>query len=298
MKMQKRFELVAVLILSLFSSASSPAVNAKNSPTVQAARQASPYDRMNGIGTTRLAESPKMLVGGVEHSEALGTVDERYRAGKRYLKPQVGKFDSATATWYRIPNWMAGWQWVTEQETETYVEDFDTQSVDANPKTKNFSAHETHGWQKDKNGDVWEIDPVPYVTTASGDGVEHVFVHRQPVEVIKFSPDRIVFRFYDIDLEVDKSTKRITEVVQHEGIERWTRVSDGVIRGDISTKSFDPDGKPLRLRKAFRIARLEEPFKPWDTYQGHDCRLMFYQFLAGNGMSELIPSQKQTAESE
>ena len=233
-----------------------------------------------------------VLSGSVEHVEVLGSVDENLRPGKPFLQSQLPKLDDWTnGRWCRIPNWMAGKDWVHEQSTSVYREDLRAHTVDTTQTTETDSGIETWGWQRDKNGDTWQYNPAPFMSRDDGDKEFTVHLHHEPWETVSFEPDRMVFRAVGTHIDVDKQSNLITNATQAETILVFTPIAEGVMRTDYSAKIFDEDGQPKSLRKSFRINRRQVPFEAWNYHNGRDVRTAFYQFLAANGMSHLIPPQ-------
>ena len=229
-----------------------------------------------------------LLTGNVKHSESLPAIADELRPGKAYsdnlLIPPDAKFQGQ---WLYVPAWYAG----TRHSEETmilYRENFVTGEISSPMMRQGNRQDDTVGCQKDRNGGIWDFKEIPRIQHVESDRVNAV-LYIKKVTPLFGTEDKIVIRYDEISIELNKRTNKIVSVVQQEQINTVTSPSPGVLRADCSVKAFDEAGIPQRLEQSVIIEKIIRPYEQKDSYKGQDIRPSFRDFLISHGLDKLVP---------
>lgn len=236
------------------------------------------------------AQAPKPLVlrGSAEmHADALPPVDPSLQAGAMFNEQSIPKLQPNN-DWYWIPSWYAG---VKHIETQTILQDYDFrtgETVNAQRTVLNRQDLPI-GFQRDRNGEIWEFKRAPYeATTDSGGNFTKTFVRsREPMQV---NQGVVVVKLVETSVMVSKQTNRIVRTLQEEQINTYTPVGGGSMNMQTSIKAFDANGRAQMQETSVRNATQIAPFQPINYYQGMDTRSMFRDFMIAKGMANLLPA--------
>jgi hypothetical protein len=281
-----RWKLISVVLLAVLLSAPVSAQKAPVSKTAPAAKAAITPPAKTTTSPATAAPAPKMLTGGVEHSQSLPPVDPRFRPGVPYdanLIPQMQPGNQ----WYWIPDWFAG-SWHSERSFTLASYDLKTGDKKKLRDPHVSISDEVRGFQRDSHGIVWQYKSAPYRRTVDHDGMFEIQLVKvnEPVEVTQ---DHVIARYVGTNIEVDRATNRIKRVWQGESIQEYYPISPVEVRCNASVQQFGADGKPVWLEKVSKASTRTQPFMPIDIYQGRDLRPMFKDFLTALGHADLVP---------
>lgn len=251
-----------------------------------------------------LSGSTKLLKGKVEHSQSLSPVDSSLRAGAQYDLTRL-KALSANNLWYRIPAWSAG-SWHKETCTTVHRRKFKSDANyysvvlaryglgprekmdDWETNTYTARSDETWGFQKDRNGEIWQFAYNNYQTLTEGERSYAVSLVKD-VEVIDISDSKVVLKFVSTKLLIDKYSRQIGIARQTESIQTYTTAGGNLRRVVSSVRSFDEDGQPEAESKVISLQLRTKAFDPWNVYEGRDMRALFAEYLVSHGMKDLVP---------
>lgn len=236
--------------------------------------------------SSQTAKAPVLLTGGVEHSERLEPVAPQLLPGSVFTNQTLPPVDPNNE-WYWIPGWYAGQK---HSDYERILQDVDFRSgQQITPNSLVTNRQDLFiGFQPDKNGQIWEYKRAPYTATVEADSsFQTMFVRvRDPIQV---TADRVVIRLVQTSVVVDKSTHRILRTEQQEQFNTYVPVEQGVVNVRTSIKSFGADGSPLVQEESAKVVVDRGPFRPVDTYQGRDMRILFRDFMLARGYGSLLP---------
>ncbi len=251
-----------------------------------------------------LSKATKVLKGKVEHSQNLLPLDASLRAGAQFDMTKL-KALSPNNFWYRLPAWSTG-TWHRETSTTIHVRKFKSDASYSSavlaryglgPKEKmddwETDTHiarsdETWGFQKDRDGDIWEFGYNNYQTLTEGERTYTVsFV--KDVEVIEVSDTKVVLKYIATRLLIGKYSRRIGIARQTESIQTYTAAGGNMRRVVASVKSFDEDGQPEAETKLLSLQLRTKAFQPWNVYEGRDMRALFTEYLVSHDMKDLVP---------
>jgi hypothetical protein len=228
------------------------------------------------------------LQGGVQHSEKLPAIVDNLRPGQAYsddlLIPSGTKFNGQ---WLYIPAWYAGTRHC-EEEMVFYRQDFKTGEI-STPMLRQLNRQDdVSGCQKDRNGGIWDFKEVPRIQHLESDLVNAVLFVKE-ITPIFGSEDKIVIKYDEISIELNKRTNKIEQVVQQEQINSITCPKPGVLHVDVSCKAFDENGNPQRLEQCVIISKITKPYETNDRFRGQDLRSLFRDYLMSHNLEHLVP---------
>lgn len=244
--------------------------------------------------TSRAENGVRTIKGFIEHKEVLPPVNSNFKTGATLSNAQLPRFFAGN-TFYPIPRWLAG-RWLREQQLTNYSYDYKSQVENRTPRQSTARGDEEFGWQRDRVGGIWQYTIAPFTTIVKGDGQYTVQICRE-LEPLSVSEKQLVVRFRGTDLSVEIETNRILSTNQIEKLQVYTQSSYGAKYCNCigSIKSFDQDGKPLRLSQVATVSIQTEGFTPTDSYDGKDIRPLFKQSLLSRGYQKLVPLDEKAA---
>lgn len=101
--------------------------------------------------------------------------------------------------------------------------------------------------------------------------------------------DQFQVKYEEISISLDKRSNKILEVTQQEQINTITSPEPGLLRIDVSVKSFDQDGQPVRKEQSVAFAKITKPFERIDQCKGEDLRPLFKDFLISQHLEDILP---------
>ncbi|HEY9777091.1 MAG TPA: hypothetical protein V6C81_25220 [Planktothrix sp.] len=223
-----------------------------------------------------------VLKGGVEHSDRVDPVPDDLAPGQVFDRRNLpmNPDPAHTNQWYKIPDWLAG-TWHKESQTDFYRFDYSTHQTDVSTRVQEARSNGVWGTQKDDQGQVWQFDPGPYVTTVDA-GTQTVVEYVKSNEPVECSDRQFVSRSFDTQIRIEKATNEIKSVQSGEHINTYVPEGDGLIKRETSAKVFNRYGMPVLLGKSFSYEQQIGPFVAQDNYNGSDMRALLRQFLAKN----------------
>jgi len=229
-----------------------------------------------------------VLKGGVNHAEALPGLDETLQIGKVYSDDLL--LQSGTPSnnqWFLIPPWYAG-QRHSEDAMIVYRYDYKTGEA-SSPMLRQLNRQTAlSGYQRDKLGGIWDFKKVPTIAHVESDFCNAILYVKE-ITPISGSDDRLTIKYVEVSISVNKRSNKILQVVQQEQINTITSPQPGVLRSDISVKSFGWDGKPLRQEQSVIMATIVKPFEQIDQYEDQDLRPLFRDYLISHDLQKIIP---------
>jgi hypothetical protein len=246
----------------------------------QAARAQEPSSAAPASGMT--------LKGGLEHAETLPEVDDTLKVGAVYSDDLLPKPDAKMSKqWYLIPAWFAGTRHCDEA---TILSRFNYVTGESTrPMFNQLNRQDsTSGYQKDKEGNIWDFKHVPQIQHVESN-FENAVLYVRKVTPLFGSADRLVVKYEELSIGLNKRTNKIIKVIQQEQINTTTCTTPGNLRIDVSVKSFDQDGKPSLQEESVILAQVTAPFEQKDTFEGDDLKADFRNYLVANHLEKLIP---------
>ena len=234
-----------------------------------------------------VAKTP-LLTGGVKHAEELPSLEDSLRPGQVFSDDLLLKASTETNDrWYRVPSWYAGVRHADDCII-VYRYDYETEQASA-PMQKQLDRQDMlTGFQKDKNGGIWDFKHLPTIQHVESDQVNAV-LYVKTITPLEGSEQHLVIKYEEISITLSKATNKILSVVQQEQINTITCPQPGILRLDISVKSFGWDGVPQRLEQSVMMVKVTKPFEQIDQYQGRDLRASFRDYLIAQHLESLVP---------
>jgi hypothetical protein len=229
------------------------------------------------------------LQGGVNHAEELPGLDDALQVGKVYSDDLLLKSGTQSNNdWYYIPKWYAG---VRHADDAFIVYRYNyVTGKSSTPMQKQLNRQDARaGYQRDRNGGIWDYKHVPAIQHVESDFCNAILYLRN-VTPVSGSDDRLVVKYDEVSISLDKITNKILLVLQQEQINTITSPLPGVLRADVSTKAFGWDGKPTRQEQSVIISNIIKPFEPIDQFEGKDLRPLFRDYLVSHHLENLIPT--------
>lgn len=234
------------------------------------------------------ALKPTTLQGGVAHAETLPGLSAGLKVGRVYSDDLFDLESSPSNNdWFYVPKWYAG---VRHSEYALIISryDYDTEET-TSPMLKQLNRQDARaGYQVDANGGIWDYKKVPMIQHVEADTCDAV-LYLRALTPISGSDDRLVIKYNEISVSIDKRTKKILQIVQQEQINTVTSPTPGTLRVDISVKSFDADGQPQRQEQSVMITKIVKPFEKIDQLNGQDLRPLFRDYLISHHLEKLVP---------
>lgn len=241
------------------------------------------------------------LVGRIEHSEKLSPLEASLRAGAEL---DIAKLKALTPNnfWYKVPAWWCG-NWHKETTTsfyfrrlkksrwETYLASLGRrEGSNASWAQNTFLSRSdsTHGFQRDRKGDIWEYAYNAYLTLTEHEDCYTVGLVRHR-EALQVEDSKVVMRYLGTVLAISKDSRVIGAAQQIECISTYTPAGGNLLRGEYSTKEFDEDGQPESETKGLTIYIRTSPFQPCNELHGANLFVLFREFLESRGLNGLIP---------
>jgi hypothetical protein len=270
---------------SAFHSACSQKPNTKKPQPPVLGKGTKHYDQLK-------AERP--VTGGGKSDTTLAA---RFTPVAAYLRGGVSFSAAARAhfqnlqpanVWFKIPAWLAGkWEFF-KAETTSYT-DLKTGKTNSHPEDSNTEATSVWGWQRDKNGEIWEYENSPHATESQTDQMMTYYV-RHENEPISSSQTKLVCKMIYTYSSINASTRLISKTYQSEDMVSYVQEEQDRLRRDVSSKIFDQDGNPIALSTSYSIAKRILPFVPINSANGHnDMSTLFRDYLKNHGLPDLIP---------
>jgi hypothetical protein len=223
-----------------------------------------------------------MLQAQVEHSERLQPISNALAPGQVFDPRNLPAMPDSTAAnhWYKVPKWLVG-KWHKDNQTDYYRYDYTAKQTDTTTRVTEARGDGTWGTQIDDQGQVWQYNPAPFVTTldAGDQTVIQIVTTSEPIED---TDQYFVRRSVDTQLRVDKTTNVIKATESGEQITAYVAEEPGLIKRESSSKVFDRFGQPMVLGKSFSYEKRIADFAPQDNYQGKDLHAMFQEFIAAS----------------
>jgi hypothetical protein len=227
------------------------------------------------------------LYGTVEHKAKLTDVGPGFRVGAVFK--ETAAVETSANQWFEVADWMGG-RWV--EGPTRLISEYDyklrfekkVQAIEPGyvPESVKW------GWQKDRNGGVWQYCTAPYSYSVKNDlFTEHLYV--MEIEGIGVSPESCIVRFIHKNIRVNNKTGRITDVFQLDALHTFVRRDNDHLVKLCSTKYFDENGCATRLTKDACLLTRVEPYIQADVNADRDMKAMFSQFLSQVGRGDLIP---------
>ena len=220
------------------------------------------------------------LQAGIQRSEHLPPVEANLSVGATFDQNNLPKI-TATEGWYRIPNWLGG---LFHSNEEFYI-------LPSKIATNNRSSYCLGGFQRDARNNIWHHLGMP-LTPQSNGGTFIEWSVPVSYELIKVTADQFVYRMLRRAVSVNKPSGVIFRVEQEETYCVRHLTPTGQIRDDALLAMFDTSGNFTKLQRCYRFFSIVKPFEPIDFYQGKDMKEGFTRYLVNNGLSHLVPSDK------
>jgi hypothetical protein len=253
------------------------------------------------------AESNALLQGGVSHFEQIEPLKPEFRVGAIYDNRRASQ-RSMDDFWYQIPPWSAG-LWHAEVSRSVNQNDDDDvngthhsklgafgnymnkQSEPAREETHVARHDESWGFQRDRNGGIWQFAKTNYSTRTDGDN-SYVISFVRSKSVLKDTSSEIQIRYVGTQMNIDARTNRIISSSQVESVQTYTPIGADGRKNVALTKSFDENGKPTGSQKITTIQKRINPFQIRNQLDGRDMYESFVSYLKRNNLNELVPDTR------
>lgn len=230
------------------------------------------------------ASKPFTLQGGVEHSEKLPPVEKEYRHGARIDASKVQNQNQHNH-WFRVPDWAAG-TWTSVESTKTYVRDLKNNREQTAPVTRHTKMEFSWGFQRDKEGRVWEFAKEPYSLTV--DSADFRVIKRvMQRDFLESDDSKVVLKTITENVVVDRFSNQVVRTVQSENVQICQPSPNQCMTCSASYKLFDEQGKPIELGKETNVSRKIAAFKNIDEYEGKNMSELFKEFIASQAKTSL-----------
>lgn len=193
--------------------------------------------------------------------------------------------------WKKVPEWQVG-SWQSTQSTNTRrLQYFNGKPSSYATPMGVYTAKGggSIGWQKDKNGDVWDHFKSGYWTEAEFDTIyEYTFVKFRIPGAYEY-PDEYA---ESITFGVDKGSKKITSVQRCRTWARYVNVAPGIMKKDQVDTIYNQKGNPDCSAWNTCVLKRVQTFSDNEAKlnQDEDLRLDFVKYLTANGLQDLIPT--------
>ena len=206
---------------------------------------------------------------------------------------QPGASDQ-TNFWFPIPNWLAGtWEATSELILESYDYRQGRQTI-SEPVRIDATRTSTIGMQCDSLGRAWYCACTPYERTVeTGSFVDHQIIER--ISVLSNSSKQLTVDSVATVERADKDTDDAQRVFREETITTYKPLNADTIQADFLINDFDMRGHPLVSSRALCYEMRIEPFKVVNQDERGDLRKKFQEFLAANGLHELLARSGEAA---
>ncbi len=242
------------------------------------------------------------LLGGVSHFEKIEPLQPEFRPGAVYDDSRASP-SAAPDLWYQIPLWSAG-SW--HAEVSRSVEQTDQDEIEHRPRFGAFGNYmnkqatvreETHlarhderwGFQRDRNGGIWQFAKMNYSTRTDG-GNSYIISFVRSKSVLKDTASEIQIRYVGTQMNIDARTDRIIASSQVESVQTYTPVDENTRQNVALTRSYDADGKLTGLQKITTMQKRIRPFEIRNRLDGRDMYESFVSYLKRNDLSDLVPA--------
>jgi hypothetical protein len=237
--------------------------------------------------TTDKPQTKPPLSGGVVHDEVLPGLPDQYHAGNQFDQSSLEAIQPNNI-WFQIPDWFTG-KWHAETKTIDYVEDCETGASESPHLVVKEAEDVTHGYQRDKQGRIWEFIRVPRWQKARlAHGTGYMRAIRE--DVLQSDASQVVLKILNNQMDVDDKKQTILASNQVQQIGTYTPVEEGLIKLDASLKNFDSNGQPIQLQRQSALMKRVAPFQSIDNLDGLDLKKLFAEYLTSIGRQELIPT--------
>ena len=229
-----------------------------------------------------------VLKGGLAHAEELPGLDQNLQIGKVYSDDLLLKPGEKTSReWFLIPSWYAG---VRHSENAMIFSRYDYASGETTRPMLNQlnRQNSTSGFQKDKDGGIWDFKHVPQIQHIESD-ITNGVLFVKGITPLSGNAERLMVKYNEISISLSKRTNKIVQIVQQEQINTITSPSPNTLRIDVSVRSFDADGKPQRQEESVIMAEMIKPYEQTDTFNGEDLRPSFRDYLVAHHLENLVP---------
>lgn len=226
------------------------------------------------------------LQGRIEHVERLPSVGTLLKPGVHFDETTIQRVQPGN-NWSRIPDWLAG-TWSSTEETAVYREDYRTGKKSSSPYTFGAKSKFSYGKQQDRQGQIWHYLGVPYNSDTEFDEV-HEYHRVSLKEILESDDDKVVVRARVTVIRVSTWSGEISETYQQESITSYSRLKDGMLKMESSTKAFDADGRPTSLTNNVAKIRRCKPYSAVDFENGKNLKALFVDYLKGKGLTLLVP---------
>jgi hypothetical protein len=189
--------------------------------------------------------------------------------------------------WFKIPAWLAG-KWEFYEAENTSYTDLKTGKTNPHPESAQTEATDVWGWQRDKNGDVWQYDDSPHATESRTNQEVTYYVRHEDVP-ISSSQTKMTCKMIYTYSAINANTQLISKTYQSEDFVSYRQQEPSELRRDVSSKIFDQDGNPIAQSTSYSIAKRILPFVPINSRNGNDMRILFRDYLKIHGNPDLIP---------
>lgn len=222
------------------------------------------------------------IKGSIEHAEQMPEMPTELRAGADYAA-----VSGSNNRWVMIPGWLAG-TWQVKEETAVYLRDYLTGRVQQPNHTFRARHQFYYGSQKDRNGNPWHFNGVPYESHAKlAEYEEHHKV--QSKDFPKVGQNEVRFRTIVSVVRTRPGSGHIESSFQQESITCYKPLTDDTIELTSSTKVFDASGRPQKEVVNVANIRRVKPYIQYDNKDGRDLAALFRNYLIEKNLTYLLP---------
>jgi hypothetical protein len=239
------------------------------------------------VGADSSSSKPP-LQGSIEHSETLPGLSERLKPGSKYKDELLLELGTeANNDWYWIPKWYAGKRHA-EEALILFRHDFNT-GISSTPMQRQLERQDSvSGYQLDREGDIWDLKKTRFIQHIDS-GAALAVLYVKNMTPLAISNSQLVLKYDELSITYSKRDHKILEVVQQEQINKLAPIQPGLLRADISVKSFGWDGQPQRCEQSVMFSNIVEAFHPIDYLDDKDLRPMFRDYLIAHHLENLVP---------
>lgn len=226
------------------------------------------------------------LKGAIELSTKLPPIDEHLKTGKVFQKYYLPVNDRGNE-WIQIPKWIAG-IWQQKKETRKYIRNDITGEVDRQPLLRPAAAQMRWGWQRDREGNIWQFQSTRGLTKTRAKSND-IYGVRLAGTIESLSDNQVLNRVRVLSIYVDRTSGLITRCFQQEQLESIKPVDGTSCHHETSIRSYDENGNSRKTWLVESNLSRVSRFRPVSVYRGEYVSDLFKDFLKASGRKELIP---------
>lgn len=226
-----------------------------------------------------------VLKGSVELSTERTTVDQHLAPGNKFDSKYFGKTQKQER-WSQIPDWLAG-SWQQRTRTRTHNKNEVTGTVSDAPVTFPSMRTIKKGFQR-SGGKTWDYYSTGMIEQVAG-GNYTTYSYLLENDPVASSDTKMVAFRCTINVCVNNQTQKIQDTYQTEEIESFINEKPGIVRNELSMRTFEMSGKPRSTLSLWSSLNRLAPFEATAQYDGLDMQSSLRRYLTAKAKSASRP---------